>query len=127
MRIVALSIVVALGLSTACGSDKKVDADSVDADNTKKNERDRDSAGLTPMDQGNSAEDIEMTQKIRQAVVADDTLSSNAKNVKIITKDGAVTLRGPVKDEAEKARVVEMAQRVAGTAPVTDELEIETQ
>lgn len=121
MRIVALSIVMALGLVPACGGDGKVDAD-----NTKKNERDRDSASLTPMDQGNSAADIEMTQKIRQAVVAEDALSSNAKNVKIITKDGKVTLRGPVKDEAEKARVVELAKGVAGTAPVDVQLEIET-
>lgn len=129
MRIAALSIALALGLSTACGGDTKtkVDANKVDADNTKKNARDRDGALPTPMDQGNSASDIEMTQKIRQAVVADDTLSSNAKNIKIITKDGAVTLRGPVKDEAEKARVVDMAKRVAGTAPVDVLLEIETQ
>ncbi len=132
MRIAALSISLALGLSTACGGDTKkvdtkVDANKVDADNTKKNERDRDSAALTPMDQGNSAPDIEMTQKIRQAVVADDTLSSNAKNIKIITNDGKVTLRGPVKDEAEKTRVVDMAKRVAGTAPVDVQLEIETQ
>jgi len=127
MRVAALSIALAFGLSTACGGDAKVDANKVDADNTKKNERDRDSAALTPMDQGNSAADIEMTQKIRQAVVADDTLSSNGKNIKIITKDGAVTLRGPVKDEAEKTRVVEMAKRVAGTAPVDVLLEVETQ
>jgi len=121
MRIVALSIVMTLGLLPACGGDGKVDAD-----NTKKNARDRDGTAVTPMDQGNSAADIEMTQKIRQAVVADDSLSSNAKNVKIITKDGAVTLRGPVKDEAEKTRVVDMAKNVAGSAPLDVQLEVET-
>lgn len=121
MRIVALSIVMTLGLLPACSGDGKVDAD-----NTKKNARDRDGTAVTPMDQGNSAADIEMTQKIRQAVVADDSLSSNAKNVKIITKDGAVTLRGPVKDEAEKTRVVDMAKNVAGSAPLDVQLEVET-
>jgi len=121
MRIVALSIVMTLGLLPACGGDGKVDAD-----NTKKNARDRDGTAVTPMDQGNSAADIEMTQKIRQAVVADDSLSSNAKNIKIITKDGAVTLRGPVKDEAEKTRVVDMAKNVAGSAPLDVQLEVET-
>jgi len=110
-----------LGLLPACGGDGKVDAD-----NTKKNARDRDGTAVTPMDQGNSAADIEMTQKIRQAVVADDSLSSNAKNIKIITKDGAVTLRGPVKDEAEKTRVVDMAKNVAGSAPLDVQLEVET-
>ena len=121
MRIVTLSIVLTLGLLPACGGDGKVDAD-----NTKKNERDRGGAALTPMDQGNSAADIEMTQKLRQAVVADDSLSTNAKNIKIITKDGAVTLRGPVKDEAEKTRVVDLIKRVAGSAPVDVQLEAET-
>ena len=58
-------------------------------------------------------------------LVADDTLSSNARNVKIITTNGAVTLRGPVKDEAEKARVVAIAKNIAGQAPVDVQLEAE--
>ena len=119
MRIVILLVVSTL--AAACsGNDGKVDAD-----NTKKNVRDRDAAVVTPLDQGNSPADLELTQKIRQAVVADSTLSSNAKNIKIITKDGAVTLRGPVKDEAEKVRVVTMARNIAGQAPVDVQLEAE--
>lgn len=122
MRTVILCALLALGAAPACGGgDGKVDAD-----NTKKNARDRDSGAVTPMDQGNSAADLDMTQKIRQAVVADDSLSSNAKNVKIITRDGAVTLRGPVKDEAEKARVVSLARNIAGQAPVDVQIEVET-
>ena len=122
MRTAIVSIVLALGLTPACsGGDGRVDAD-----NTKKNVRDRDGALPTPTDQGNSKGDLELTQKIRQAVVADGTLSSNAHNVKIITTDGAVTLRGPVKDADEQARVVAKAREVAGQAPVDDQLEVET-
>lgn len=123
MRNAIVSIVLALGLMPACGGD----GSKVDADNTKKNARDRDGALPTATDQGNSAADLETTQKIRQAVVGEDGLSSNAKNVKIITKDGAVTLRGPVKDAAEKARVAALARGVAGESRVDDQLEIEKQ
>lgn len=129
MRITTLGMAVALGCLPACGGDRKVDADNtkqVDADNTKKNERDRGGAMPTPIDQGNSAADLDLTQKIRQALVADDTLSSNARNLKVITKDGAVTLRGPVKDEAEKARVVAAVHNAAGSAPVDVQIEVET-
>lgn len=120
MRTMQYTIVVVLGCLPACG------ASGVDADNTKKNARDRDGDSITPIDQGNSAADLEVTQKIRQALVADKGLSSNAHNVKIITKDGAVTLRGPVKDEAEKARVVGLARNIAGQAPMTVQIESET-
>lgn len=124
MRRMILCAVMALAGTAACGGS---DSKKVDADNTGKNARDRDSAAVTPLDQGNSAADLDMTKKIREAVVADEALSSNARNVKIITKDGAVTLRGPVKDAAEKARVVAIARNVAGQAPVADQLEVETQ
>lgn len=119
MRIATLLVVSTL-VAACSGNDGRVDAD-----NTKKNVRDRDPAAVTPMDQGNSPADLDMTQKIRQAIVADDTLSSNARNVKIITAGGAITLRGPVKDEAEKARVVTIAKNIAGQAPVDVQLEAE--
>jgi len=120
MRTAILSIVMTLGWMPACGGDGKIDAD-----NTKKNARDRDSGAVTPMDQGNSAADLEMTQKIRQAIVAAESLSGNARNIKIITRGGAVTLRGPVADEAEKARVVALVKGVTGQAPVDVQIEAE--
>ena len=75
------------------------------------------------MDQGTSEADRKTTQQIRQAVVDDKTLSFTAKNVKIITKDGKVTLRGPVKNSAEKATIDSIARKVAG-AQVDDQLEV---
>jgi len=60
-------------------------------DNSAVNQRDRDQQNLTPIDQSNKPEDVKMTREIRRAIVKDDQLSMDAKNVKIITVDGAVT------------------------------------
>src|ERR1700719_640799 len=72
-------------------------SDKAAPDNSAQNQRDRDHQTLTPIDQSNKPADLETTRNIRQALVKDDRLSTEAKNVKIITVDGAVTLRGPVK------------------------------
>lgn len=102
-------------------------AGETDADNTAKNVRDRDSRTLTPMDQSESEADRTLTQRIRQAVVADDNLSTNSKNVKIITVNGVVTLRGPVDSDGERNRVVAIAEQIAGKKNVTNQLEINKQ
>jgi len=93
-------------------------------DNTKKNERDRDSAALTPMDQNNNQTDLKITQQIRQAVMADSSLSFTAKNVKIITQNGRVTLRGPVKTADERSAIEAAARRVAGAIEVDNQIEV---
>ena len=93
-------------------------------DNTKRNERDRHDAALTPGDQGNGESDLKITQRIRQAVMADDSLSFNAKNVKIITVGGKVTLRGPVKSDAERAAIETAAKSVAGAGQVDNQIEV---
>jgi osmotically-inducible protein OsmY len=97
-----------------------------DADNTEKNVRDRDDKTLTPMDQGGSEGDRQLTAAVRKAIVDDDSLSTNAQNVKVITIDGVVTLRGPVKSAAEKAAVASKAERTAGVKRVDNQLEVET-
>ena len=88
----------------------------VDADNTRTNRRDRDGATLTPLDQSNVKSDLEITARIRKAIIAYDGLSVNAQNVKIITRDNVVTLRGPVKTHAEKAIIGEIAAREGGSS-----------
>ena len=80
-------------------------------DNTKVNKRDANSAALTPVDQGNGETDLRITQQIRQAVMADNSLSFTAKNVKIITKNGSVTLRGPVNTAAERSAMTASSVR----------------
>ena len=77
-------------------------------------------------DQSNSQEDVKITAAIRRAVVGDHSLSATAKNVKIITANGLVTLRGPVKNDAEKAKIAELAQSAAGNAKINNQLEVKT-
>lgn len=94
------------------------------ADNTGKNERDRSSENKTPQDQSNTPEDLKITQAIRQAVVKDESLTMTAKNVKIITANGQVTLRGPVNSAEEKAKIEKLAKTAASEAKVDNQLEV---
>jgi hyperosmotically inducible periplasmic protein len=96
-----------------------------DRDNTAVNERDLYSVNKTPIDQNENERDIGITSDIRKQVV-DANLSITAQNVKIITQDGRVTLRGPVKSEEEKKKVEDIARSVAGESQVDSQLEIET-
>ena len=79
---------------------------------------------LTPMDQGGSKGDRDITAAIRRDVVGDKSLSFSGKNVKIITKDGHVTLRGQVKTDAEKATIDTKARNAAGVLDVDNQLEV---
>ena len=97
---------------------------AVEPDNTGRNVRDRNEATKTPADQSENEVDRTITQNIRRAITSDDSLSTNAKNVKIITNDGTVTLRGPVKSEKEKADIEAKAKQVAGVKNVDNQLEI---
>lgn len=98
--------------------------DGHDATNTGRNVRDRDEANPTADDQPQSKVEIDTAAKIRRSVVDDKSLSTNAHNVKIIAKDGEVTLRGPVDNEQEKETIVAKAKEIAGDEHVVDELEV---
>jgi hyperosmotically inducible periplasmic protein len=98
-----------------------------DADDSARNVRDREGRTLTPMDQGGSEADRAITQQIRKVVVEDDDLSMNAKNVKIITVDGVVTLRGPVKTAAEKTKIASVSSKADGVKRVDNQIEVEAQ
>ncbi len=98
---------------------------SRDVDNTERNVRDRDMKTLTPGDQKEDAVDRTITQNIRKAIMADSTLSANAENIKIITINGRVTLRGVVNSDAEKASIQDKAQAVVSSAGnVDNQLEV---
>lgn len=92
--------------------------------NTEMNVRDRDNT-ITPFDQSGSEADRTTTKEVRKAVMSDDSLSVTAKNVKIVTINGVVTLRGPVKNNAEKEAIVQKASSVAGVKSVNDQLDVE--
>lgn len=97
-----------------------------DPDNTGKNERDREPSAVTPEDQGNNEADLRVTQQIRQGVMKLDGASMDAKNVKIISSGGVVTLRGPVDSAQEKAEIARLAQNTTGVSRVDNQLEIKS-
>ena len=124
--LLASALIVPLGSSVnlAQAASDKAAPDNTAPDNTAQNQRDRDHQTLTPIDQSNKPADLETTRNIRRAIVKDDQLSTEAKNVKIITVDGNVTLRGPVKTDQEKAAIVAKAAQVAGDTNVHNELQV---
>lgn len=129
MKALGYMAAMILFVSTACerrpneGTTQTTGGRMPGADNTKVNERDRGNT-LTPLDQGNNQSDLDTTQRIRQAIMANDGLSNNAKNVKVITKDGVVVLRGPVKDQGERVTIENIARQQASAGRVDSQLEI---
>jgi hyperosmotically inducible periplasmic protein len=112
--------------ATATPSDPAV-SDSSKADNTKRNSSEENENTDTAEKQSNSKDDLALTQKIRQAVVKDGSLSMNAKNVKIIARDGKITLQGPVDSQQEKDAIATKAREIAGKDKVQDQLEVKAE
>lgn len=96
-------------------------------DNSAVNVRDRNPDAMTAGQQSNAKSDVELTSEIRRAVVKDDSLSMLAHNVKIISANGSVILRGPVKTEQEKTTIASKAQAIAGANKVDNQLEVKSQ
>lgn len=97
------------------------DAQQPAADNTKAN---KDQTPPTADQQKMNSSDRAITQKIRKAIHQDTSLSTYGHNIKVITQDGKVTLRGPVRSEEEKSNLQAKAVAVAGEGNVTNQLEI---
>jgi osmotically-inducible protein OsmY len=93
-------------------------------DNTKVNERDRATNQATADQAKDNLSDRELMQQIRKAIMADKSLSTYGKNVKVIAQHGKVTLKGPVHTEAERKNIEEKAAQVAGAANVTNQLDV---
>ena len=96
-------------------------------DNSKQNAQHDGERGITAEQQSNAGTDVEITRKIRQALVKDKSLSTYAHNVKIITESGQVVLKGPVRSQQEKQSVEGKAGRIAGLERVRSELEVAPQ
>ena len=116
--ILALACLSAFSLAALAGNEK------AEPDNTAINERDRSGETKTSGDQSNSSADLKTTQAIRQALMKDGELSMTAKNIKVITANGHVTLRGPVKTAQEKAKIDQLAKSAAGGAHIDDQLDV---
>ena len=94
------------------------------SDNTKSNKGDSAKGALTADQQKMNSADQEITKKIRSAIMKDKSLSTYAHNIKIITQDGKVTLKGPVRTEEEKSSVEARATVVAGDGKVVNQLTV---
>jgi osmotically-inducible protein OsmY len=111
--------------ATATASYAQTPDTSTKPDNTAVNKRDRNSNEVTADQQKTNAADQDLTKKVRQSIMSDKSLSSYAHNIKIISQDGSVTLKGPVKSEDEKKIVMEKAVAAAGSPDkVTDEISV---
>jgi osmotically-inducible protein OsmY len=96
-------------------------------DNSAVNVRDRDPGAVTAGQQSSAKSDVELTRKIRRAVTKDKSLSMMAHNVKIISADGNVTLRGPVNTEEEKTTVGRIAEAIAGADKIDNQIDVKNQ
>jgi hyperosmotically inducible protein len=129
-RLPLVTLILTIGLILTAGSVRAVESAEVylaanaGMENTERNTRDRENATLTPEDQKESSADVDITAAIRAAIVKDETLSLNAHNAKIITRNGVVTLRGPVESEAEKSKLQLIAQSVKGVQQIDNQLEV---
>jgi osmotically-inducible protein OsmY len=99
-------------------------ASQAPADNTKINQRDRNPNEPTADQQKENTSDRQLTAQIRRAIVKDKSLSTDAHNVKIIAQGGNVTLKGPVKSDAEKQAIEAKAAQIAGQDKVNSELQV---
>lgn len=96
-------------------------------DNSKINERDRASTEVTADQQKENPRDLAITQQIRKDLIADKNLSTYAQNVKVITVNGQVTLKGPVRSAKEQAEVLKYARAAAGSENVVNAMSVVTE
>jgi len=117
-------VLLAMALGAASWGAQNADP-GVKPDNTRANKQDRDTRQPTADQQNNNASDVDLTKNIRRSIMQDKSLSSDAHNVKVITQNGTVTLKGPVKSESEKSAIVSKAVSVAGGADkVVDQMSV---
>ena len=125
---VAVSVLILMAFivagSTTRSQAQTTEQQGTSPDNTKMNAQDRDKASPTADQQKENRSDREITQQIRQSLVKDKSLSTYGHNVKVITQNGQVTLKGPVRSDDEKKSIEAKATEVAGENKVTSELNI---
>jgi hyperosmotically inducible protein len=121
-RLLASGLACLLGLALSVSIQAGPQTDR--PDNTRTNERDRGSNAQTADQQKDNQADLKMTQNIRRSIVKDKNLSTYAHNIKIVTQNGNVVLRGPVRSEEEKTAIQAKAAEVAGAGHVKSELQV---
>ncbi|HMF74082.1 MAG TPA: BON domain-containing protein [Bryobacteraceae bacterium] len=117
IRVVSLGAMLAMG-----GALYAADDTPPKPDNSKANKQ---AEGATTADQQKmNPEDRDLAKKVRKAITSDKSLSTYAHNVKVIARDGTITLKGPVRTEEEKITLEAKATEVVGAGKVTNELTV---
>lgn len=125
LRIAALGLGL-VGFSLAAVPAHAQQGPQTQPDNTKNNHGDDKKGAVTADQQKMNPADREIAKKIRRSIISDSSLSTYAHNVKIIVRDGMVTLKGPVKSEDEKNTIGSKASDVAGADKVQNELTVKS-
>lgn len=123
-RTFLLVSIMLLGCGTLMLAQDAAGQNAPASDNSKMNQRDRDPNAPTADQQSDNPSDRDITQQVRQAINADKTFSAYAHNVKVITQNGQVTLKGPVRSDEEKRAIEAKATAIAGDGKVTSELTV---
>jgi hyperosmotically inducible protein len=130
VQILSLSLALLLGAGSVtianAGHYKSAERSPSEAapDNTGINARDKSTGAVTADSQTNNKNDVDLVCDVRNAIEKDTSLSTDARNVKVMAANGTVTLRGPVNSAAEKSKIVRTAKSVSGVHRVKDRLEI---
>jgi hyperosmotically inducible periplasmic protein len=114
-----------LGGAWAVAQDSATQNTPAPADNTKVNQRDQNANEPTADQQKDNRSDRDITQQIRKSIMKDKSLSTYAHNVKIITQNGQVTLKGPVRSDDEKQAIEAKATQIAGPNKVNNQLDVQ--
>src|ERR1700693_1276384 len=120
----ALSASLLLSGWTLAGAQDKNQATTPAPDNTKINQQDPNAAEPPADQQKMNTGDRETTKQIRQAIIKDKSISTYGHNVKVITQNGMVTLKGPVSSEEEQKAIEDKTAEIAGADKITSQLEV---
>jgi hyperosmotically inducible protein len=127
LKRIALALVLSSALLGLGSVTMAQDSMPTAPNNSAVNVRDRTPDAMTADQQSNTKSDMTTTREIRKAVVKDHSLSILAHNVKIVSVNGKVTLRGPVNTEKEKVAIASKARAIAGRGNVDNQIEVKTQ
>ncbi len=86
--------------------------------------RDDAGAAILAAEEGNDKSDLRIARALREAINDDKVLASLGQNIRIESRNGEVTLRGPVNNDAQRLRLAQLALNTAGVTGVNNELDV---
>jgi osmotically-inducible protein OsmY len=124
---VVAGVIVSLTSMSVFAQTAAPDNSGTAPNNTGTNMTQRANGMPTADQQSNDKSDVELTREIRHSLVSDSSLSIDAHNVKIVSKNGSVTLLGPVQNDNERSAIGAKAEAIAGAGKVSNQLQVKPQ